>query len=138
MVKFLLLPAAATLLLLTTNMTQGGLVPLERTNETYVLPAKVGKMQAEFTLKANAADQITGTYRYLKRPGVVYKITGSRDKNANLYLKEYTGDKLTARCDLKMEDNCYVGRMYNTLDGKAFKMSICNVMAEYEHDHYSL
>lgn len=148
MIKFLL-PALGAVFLATNLSTalapreplalgwQGGLLPLERTNAVYVLPAKVGKMEAEFTLKVNAREEISGSYRYSKRPGVVYKITGTRDKNANWYLKEYTAGKLTARCDLKMEDNCYVGRMYNTGDGKAFNMSVCNVMAEYEHEHYS-
>jgi hypothetical protein len=148
MIRFLL-PALGAVFL-TTNLStalaprepltsgwQGGLLPLERTNAVYVLPAKVGKMEAEFTLKVNAREEISGSYRYSKRPGVVYKITGTRDKNANWYLKEYTAGKLTARCDLKMEDNCYVGRMYNTGDGKAFNMSVCNAMAEYEHEHYS-
>ena len=85
----------------------------------------VGKMRAIFSLTWHDDRTVTGAYSYPDRPGVVYRLSGNNPREGQLYLEEYTGNTLSARCFLQKEltGNSIIwrGRMQNT-DGREFPM----------------
>lgn len=85
----------------------------------------VGGLGAEFSLQWGANGAISGAYSYPKQPGTVYRLTGRLLSNGNLYLEEYTGGKLTARCELARTgaSTSWAGIMNNT-DGRRFRMNV--------------
>lgn len=86
----------------------------------------VGKQAARFILTWNDDGSVEGTYSYPARNGVVYALHGNNHAEGKLYLEEYTGSALTARCFLeKTLTNGVIlwsGIMQN-LDGREFAMS---------------
>ena len=85
----------------------------------------VGKMKAVFSLTWHDDRTVTGTYSYPDRPGLVYRLSGNNPREGQLYLEEYTGNTLSARCFLQKELTgsaiVWKGRMVNT-DGREFPM----------------
>jgi hypothetical protein len=83
----------------------------------------VGKLPTYYTLTMHEDMSLSGTYMYNKR-GEVYRLQGTVNEDGTINLTEFTGDKVTAHCELVLEDDCYVGKMKNT-DGRSFTMSMC-------------
>lgn len=90
----------------------------------------VGKMDAEFSLHWNQDRSVQGSYHYPDRPGTTYRLSGSNPREGELFLEEYTGRELTARCVLqkRVEADVIVweGVMLN-LDGRRFPMAFSRV-----------
>ncbi len=86
----------------------------------------VGKQTARFLLTWSEDGTVEGTYSYPARKGVVYTLRGNNHAEGKLYLEEYTGTQLTARCFLSktLTDGVILwsGVMQN-LDGREFVMS---------------
>jgi hypothetical protein len=91
---------------------------------TKSLTGNVGKLKAIYNLTWNQDGTIHGTYRYPKRPDTRYTLTGKDLGNGNIQLTEYTGNAISATCNLSLQGNCYVGQMNNT-NGKTLKMTMC-------------
>jgi len=85
---------------------------------------KVGNLDASYNLKWSSDGTISGTYYYPKRPNTIYTLTGKDLGNGNIQLTEFTGNNVSAHCNLTLQGNCYIGQMNNT-DGRTFKMTIC-------------
>lgn len=87
---------------------------------------KVGKLEAVFSLDWHEDGRVSGRYSYPSRPGVSYTLEGTNPAEGELYLAEYTGKRLTARCQLskRLEKGRIVweGMMANT-DGRRFPMA---------------
>lgn len=85
----------------------------------------VGKLEAVFVIQWQEDGGVSGTYFYPSRPGVVYRLAGSNHEAGQLYLEEFTGRKLSARCYLRKhlsEDLIsWKGEMRNT-DGRVLDM----------------
>ncbi len=85
----------------------------------------VGKLKAEFSLNFHDNGDVSGTYSYPSRRGTVYRLSGSNLKEGELYLEEYTGASLSAKCTLskRVTEGAIVweGVMKNT-DGREFDM----------------
>jgi hypothetical protein len=94
--------------------------------ETHYL-GNVGKLNAEFDLVIDyTTKQVTGTYFYPSRKGIVYSLSGSISETKML-LNEYTRGELTAVCTLtSLPNQCYSGEMNNT-NGKVLSMQMCAV-----------
>lgn len=88
---------------------------------------KVGKLPAVFSLDWSADGTVTGTYSHPSRPGKTYRLQGNNAEAGKLYLEEYTGQTLTARCHLtkKLTEGAVVwsGEMRNT-DGRVLAMEL--------------
>ena len=86
----------------------------------------VGKMAAVFSIDFNDDGTVSGTYSYPARKGVVYRMAGSNPRQGELYLEEYTGQALSARCYLSKKvvgsTVIWEGTMKNT-DGRQLAMS---------------
>lgn len=86
----------------------------------------VGKMAAVFSIDFNDDGTVSGTYSYPARKGVVYRLAGSNPRQGELYLEEYTGQALSARCYLSKKvvgsTVIWEGTMKNT-DGRQLAMS---------------
>lgn len=86
----------------------------------------VGKQTALFLLTWSDYGTVEGIYSYPARKGVVYTLRGNNHTEGKLYLEEYTGTQLTARCFLTktLTDGVILwsGVMQN-LDGREFAMS---------------
>ena len=97
--------------------------PLASAQQISRYSGAVGKLDAVFELSWKRDGSVVGAYAHPSRPGVVYTLSGSNYKEGHLYLEEYTGRKLTARCELRKEltDGKIVwkGTMNNT-DGRRF------------------
>lgn len=93
----------------------------------YILKGNVGRLPAVFRLTFNNnKKQITGTYYYPKRPGIIYNISGTINNHA-ITLNEYTAGNLTATCTLETKDDqCYTGMM-NNKNGRVIDMNICKI-----------
>ncbi|MAS96716.1 MAG: hypothetical protein CMO55_26290 [Verrucomicrobiales bacterium] len=87
----------------------------------------VGKLTAVFFLHWNDDSSVHGSYYYPAREGTVYKLTGSNPRDGELYLTEFTGNEVTAKCVLtkKLTDGNVIweGTMNNT-DGRQFPMTL--------------
>ncbi|NRB76425.1 MAG: hypothetical protein HRU46_18850 [Verrucomicrobiales bacterium] len=87
----------------------------------------VGKLSAVYYLNWHDNGQVTGTYSYPDRPGVVYTLSGDNHTDGKLYLEEFTGNDLTAKCYLskRLTDGNVIweGEMKNT-DGRQFPMTL--------------
>lgn len=87
----------------------------------------VGKLKAEFSLDFHDDGSVSGTYSYPSRKGTVYRLSGSNPRQGELYLEEYTGTALSAKCYLskRISEGAIVweGVMKNT-DGREFNMVI--------------
>lgn len=94
---------------------------------------KVGKLEAVFSLEWHDDGSVSGAYAYPSKPGTVYGLAGSNPAEGELYLEEYTGDTLTARCALKKTVTNGVivwrGEMHNT-DGRVLEMEFARARAE--------
>jgi|GEM_PF-1564008 len=90
-----------------------------------IYAGSVGKLKANFALRWHDGGRVSGRYSYPARPGVTYTLEGRNDREGELYLEEFTGTRLTARCLLHKEVTgeviAWEGRMYNT-DGREFPM----------------
>lgn len=104
----------------------------------------VGKLSAIFTLDWNEDGSVKGSYYHPARPGVTYQLAGKNLSAGTLYLEEFSGPKLTARCDLSKQVNgdviSWVGEMRN-LDGRTFPLSFARETGEVavvaaESNHY--
>ncbi len=84
----------------------------------------VGKMKALYFLNWNSDGTISGTYNYPSRPNVTYVLKGKDLGNGRIELTEYTGNNISAQCNLTLNGNCYVGKMNNT-DGRVLSMTMC-------------
>ncbi len=86
---------------------------------------KVGSLNADFSLEWGDDGSVSGTYTYESRPGVIYGLEGANPAEGELYLEEYTGSKLTARCYLAkaVTDGAIIwrGEMRN-VDGRVIPM----------------
>ena len=85
---------------------------------------KVGKLNTTFNLIfENTSDKVKGTYYYNKKKDQIYRLSGVYTKDV-LKLNEFTDGDFTAKCDLRKEDDCYSGKMFNS-DGRVHEMKIC-------------
>lgn len=91
---------------------------------TKSLNGKVGKLDASYTLTWNSDGTISGTYYYPNKPNTKYTLLGKDLSGGKIQLTEYTGNNVSANCNLTLEGSCYIGQMNNT-DGRNFKMTIC-------------
>lgn len=86
---------------------------------------RIGKLEAVFSLEWHDDGSVTGAYGHPAKPGKVYSLVGSNPAEGELYLEEFTGDALTARCYLRKEiaDGVILwrGEMRNT-DGRILPM----------------
>ena len=86
---------------------------------------RVGKLEAVFSLEWHDDGTVTGAYGHPAKPGKIYSLSGRNPAEGELYLEEYTGDTLTARCHLKkvITDGVILwrGEMRNT-DGRVLEM----------------
>lgn len=100
------------------------LAPLALPAANYV--GNVGKQPARFELTWNDDGSVEGAYSYPARQGVQYTLRGNNHAEGKLYLEEYTGAQLTARCFLTKTltngEILWSGIMQN-LDGREFAMS---------------
>ena len=105
---------------------------------------KVGKLAAVFDITFKEDDIVSGSYSHPKRPGVTYGLIGHNREAGKLYLEEWTGDKLSARCYLekRLTDTHIIweGEMRNT-DGRTFPMEMKRernqpAMKKFEHPAY--
>ncbi len=101
----------------TTNSNNGTVV-------TKAYTGNVGKLGASYNLTWNSDGTIEGTYYYPQRSNITYILKGKDFKNGTIQLTEYTGNNITAICNLSLHGNCYLGEMKNT-DGRILKMTIC-------------
>ena len=85
----------------------------------------VGKLEAVFSLDWHYDGSVSGVYSHPSRPGVSYTLEGSNPADGELYLEEYTGNTLSARCYLskRVRNGAIVwsGEMRNT-DGRVLPM----------------
>lgn len=85
----------------------------------------VGRMAAVFSIDFHDNGTVSGTYSYPARKGVVYSLSGNNPRSGELYLEEYTGRQLSAKCYLskRVTDNSIIweGKMHNT-DGRKLDM----------------
>jgi hypothetical protein len=88
---------------------------------------QVGRLAATFALTWHEGGAVTGTYTYPDRPGTTYGLEGTNPREGELYLAEYTGEILTARCRLRKRieegEIVWEGEMSN-LDGRRFPMRL--------------
>lgn len=86
----------------------------------------VGRLEAEFQLSWLEDGIVSGSYHYPQRPGTTYGIYGVNPAEGELFLAEYTGDRLTASCALRKRLEAEViiweGIMMNE-DGRHFPMA---------------
>jgi hypothetical protein len=115
--RSLSLAAAAALMLAIVSVTAGA----------GEYRGKVGKLPAVFSLDWSADGTVTGTYSHPSRPGKTYRLLGNNAEAGKLYLEEYTGSTLSAKCYLakKLTDGAIVwsGEMRNT-DGRVLAMEL--------------
>src|SRR5690606_13527668 len=82
--------------------------------------------EAVFSIDWHDDGSVSGTYHYPQRPGVTYTLRGSNPREGELFLEEYTGRELTARCLLRKRVEGGIiewqGTMTNT-DGRRLPMS---------------
>lgn len=90
------------------------------------LKGNVGKLEAIYSLSWYSDGTINGTYKYTSRSNIEYTLQGRDLKNGNIELTEYTGSNISAKCNLTMQNNCYVGKMNNT-DGRLLNMTMREV-----------
>lgn len=94
---------------------------------------KVGNLDAIFNLEWKSETTLDGTYQYPKRPGITYRLSGSNPKDGYIQLKEWTGENLSAICELhkKLENDTvtWEGVMHNT-DGRKLPMFFSRVIEE--------
>ena len=87
----------------------------------------VGRWKAAYSLNWNANGEVEGTYHYPGKRKTVYTLKGNVASEGELYLEEYTGKKLSARCYLTETQTdtmiIWKGKMHNT-DGRKFDMTI--------------
>lgn len=85
----------------------------------------VGKLEAVFSLEWHDDGSVSGLYSHPSRPGVRYSLEGSNPAEGELYLEEYTGNTLSARCYLSKSVRngviVWSGEMRNT-DGRVLPM----------------
>lgn len=88
---------------------------------------RVGRLAATFALTWHEGGAVTGTYTYPDRPGTTYGLEGTNPREGELYLAEFTGETLTARCRLRKRieegEIVWKGEMSN-LDGRRFPMRL--------------
>lgn len=87
----------------------------------------VGRLAAVYSLRWWDDGRVTGTYHYPARPGVTYTLKGRNDRPGQLYLEEYTGSELSARCHLakSLQGGAIVwSGMMNNTDGRRFQMAL--------------
>lgn len=94
---------------------------------------KVGSLEAAFSLEWGADGSVSGTYTYDSRPGVIYGLEGSNPAEGELFLEEFTGSKLTARCYLAKAVTggaiTWRGEMRN-VDGRVIPMEFSRARAQ--------
>jgi len=84
----------------------------------------VGNLSAKFSLRWNNDNTIEGTYFYPAQASITYTLKGKDAGNGNIELTEYTGNAISAHCQLQANGNCYNGKMNNT-DGRHLNMQFC-------------
>ena len=104
------------------NTANSNLTNATATTKTYL--GNIGKLSASFNLTWYSDGKIEGKYYYPRRPNIIYTIKGKELKIGIIQLTEYTGNIITANCDLSKQEDCFVGKMVNT-DGRVLKMKIC-------------
>jgi|GEM_PF-2514438 len=85
---------------------------------------KVGNSDAQYELVWNSDGTIDGIYHNPKKPNVTYLLKGKDWGNGKVLLTEFTGDAVSANCELLLQNNCYAGTMNNT-DGRVLQMTMC-------------
>lgn len=93
----------------------------------------VGNLNASYKLEWNSDGTINGSYFYPSQSSTIYSLKGRDLGNGNIQLTEYTGNNISANCNLIEQGNCYVGKMNNT-DGRNFNMTICSPAATVKSD----
>lgn len=90
---------------------------------------EVGGVAASYSLKWDRDGSLSGTYHYPSEPGAVFRLSGRLLPGGGLYLEEFTGNTLSARCELARSgsSSTWTGFMNNT-DGKRFRMSIAGLL----------
>lgn len=97
-----------------------------RNTPVTVYRGNVGNLEAMYFIQWISDNDIRGTYFYPKR-GMeqTYTLVGNNPQQGVLYLDEYTGEALSARCTLKKRvtdrEIIWEGTMDNT-DGRSFNM----------------
>lgn len=96
---------------------------------------KIGKLEAVFSLEWHDDGSVTGAYGHPAKPGTIYSLEGNNPAEGELYLEEYTGDTLTARCYLRkvVTDGVILwrGEMRNT-DGRILPMEFARALGRIE------
>jgi len=85
---------------------------------------KIGKSDAQYELVWNSDGTIDGIYRNPKKPNVTYLLKGKDWGHGKVLLTEFTGDAVSANCELFLQNSCYSGKMNNT-DGRVLQMTMC-------------
>ena len=91
----------------------------------YTYSGKIGAKEATFRLRFEASERVAGTY---SQGAATYRLEG-RNPRGKLLLDEYTGERITARLELSLNDSAsdirWEGKMYNTApDNRVFPVSI--------------
>jgi hypothetical protein len=91
---------------------------------------EVGGLAASYSLEWGRDGSLSGTYYYPSEPGKVFRVSGRLLPGGSLYLEEFTGNALSARCELTRtgSTSTWTGFMNNT-DGKRFRMSIAGLIS---------
>jgi len=104
----------------TSNLTSN----ITSTSTTKYYTGKVGKLDASYNLAWYSDGSIKGSYYYSNRPNTNYTLAGKDLGNGRIELVEYTGNNVSANCNLTLQGNCYRGQM-NNADGRKLIMTMC-------------
>ena len=93
----------------------------------YTFSGKVGPYDANFQLRFEPGERVSGTYTLATNRNLVLRLEG-RDPQGKLFLDEYTRDRHTARIELSLSNSAgdirWEGTMYNTPpDNRVFPVS---------------
>jgi RNA polymerase subunit RPABC4/transcription elongation factor Spt4 len=87
---------------------------------------RVGMLDANFILWWYPDSSIEGSYTYPSRDNSSYTLKGKELETGSILLTEYTNGVETAKCELKFQNGCYVGKMKNA-DGRTLNMFFCGL-----------
>jgi hypothetical protein len=116
-----------------TSVTSPHRAPMEAADtigeQTY--RGRVGPYDATFQLRFEPNGRVSGSYTLSVDKNVVLRLEG-RNPKGKMFLEEYTGERLTARIELSLNDSAsdirWEGTMYNTPpDNRTFPVSFARL-----------